>query len=199
MKLLYTPMSPFARKVIALAIERGISDQIALELRNPLLEAEALRHDNPLGKVPALVRDDGSVLVDSPVICEFLDQLGDAPPLIPRDGPQRWRVLSAQARADGVMDAAFLSVMEQRRPEPQRSSDWMLRWESAIRATTRREPVPVDDDMFDLGALALACALGYLDFRLPALDWRSDAPALADWYARATARDSLRRTAPPAT
>ena len=198
MRLMLSSTSPYARKVRAVAIEKGLQDAIELVEVNPLGEATAaLRAANPLGKVPALLLDDGRTIFDSPVICEYLDGLGGEPRLIPRDESRRIEVLIRQALGDGIMDAAFALVMERRRPEAQRSAEWMQRWTGSILRSIPALARPVTGAV-DLGDLAGAAALAYLDFRLPDLGWRSHAPAVVPWFDAMAARPSLRDTAPPA-
>lgn len=152
MKLFYSPTSPYARKCRALAIEKGIEGRLEIITASPMSNPPELQAANPLGKVPALVLADGSCIVDSPVICAYLDSLGDTPRLIPADPAARFDALTREALADGIMDAAFAIVMERKRPEPQRSAEWLLRWTSAIRRSvahfntrllTRQQPAPL--------------------------------------------------------
>lgn len=197
MKLYYSPTSPYVRKVRVVAIERGLADRIELVALSPFEDAERLSSANPLMKVPALAREDGPSLFDSPVICEYLDALGpEAGRLIPQSGEPRWRTLRMQALADGVLDAAFSLVMERRRPEAERSASWSDRWSDGIRRAVAAAAADGPPARLDLGAIALGCALGYLDFRLDELGWRSIAPALADWYSALDARTSFAATRP---
>lgn len=195
MKLYASDTSPYARKVRIAAIEKGLAARIETITQSPFdKDVTALQAANPLGKIPALVTDDGQTLYDSRVICEYLDALSPAHKLIP-DGPGRIDVLRRQALADGVMDAAFNLVMEQRRPEAQRSAEWLQRWrDNILRATAAMAA----REAFDLGQIATAAALGYLDFRLGALDWRAGAPAVAEWWQEVRDRRSVKETAPPA-
>ena len=197
MKLYCSPTSPYARKVRIVAAERGLAAAIeeitATPFENPVVAAA-----NPLSKIPALMLDDGSALYDSPVICEYLDSLGAGPRLIPDRGEARWATLRLQALADGVLDAAFSSVMETRRPEAQRSQEWLTRWRAGIaRAVTAAgvEPARTSAEL-NLGQITLACALGYLDFRHPDIDWRRAAPELAPWFETWAARPSFAATVP---
>ncbi|MBI1251497.1 MAG: glutathione S-transferase [Alphaproteobacteria bacterium] len=199
MKLFYSPTSPYARKVRIVILEKGLSAQVDLIAANPLGDdAAALQTANPLGKVPALVAADGAALYDSPVICEFLDAMAGAPPLIPASGDARWDCLRRQALADGVMDAAFSLVMESRRPEGLRAPDWIARWESGIARSVAAAREMIAADRFDLGDIALIAALDYLDFRLARLNWRAQAPHLARWADAVAERPSVKHTAPPA-
>jgi glutathione S-transferase len=199
MKLLYSPTSPYARKVRAVAIEKGVADWIELTLVNPLgHDTHELRRLHPLGKVPALVLPDGRVVVDSPVICDHLNALGPEPQLIPTEADARLDALTRQAIADGVADAAFNLVMEARRPTAQRSPDWTARWMAAIERSVVVLGERLAPGRFDLGDIATAVSLLYLDFRLPELGWRAANPVLATWVDQVAGRPSLADTAPPA-
>jgi len=198
MQLLYSPTSPYARKVRVVAIERGLTDRIEMVAANPLGEdTAALRAKNPLGKIPTLVLDDGTTLFDSPVICEYLDALAAGPRLLAESGAERWACLRAAALADGVMDAAFSLVMEGRRPDLQRSHEWRTRWRQAIVASTAQFG-PASGGAFDLGQVGMACAWGYLNFRLPEIAAEAVTPQVRDWWARVSERRSIAQTTPPA-
>ncbi len=198
MRLLSSATSPYARKARAVVLEHALADRVAfITIDATGQDAEMLRAHNPLGKIPTLVLDDGTALYDSPVICEYLDSIAGGARLLPPDGIARFRAMRVVALADGIMDAALNLVLERRRPEPQRSPDWSERWTGAIlRAVAALAPDL--DDTFDMGSLAAACALGYLDFRLDDLAWRAHAPALAPWFAAVAQRPCLAATAPPA-
>jgi len=147
--------------------------------------------------VPTLVLDDGRTLYDSPLIAEYLDALPrDCPALIPSVGTMRWEVLRQQALGDGILDAAVALVMEMRRADAQQSTHWKARWQSAIkRALLVMEPDSAGfDNRVTLGQISFASALGYLDFRLPAIDWRAIAPGAANWYADFSKRPSMKAT-----
>lgn len=197
MKLIYSLTSPYARKVRILLLEKGIDATVEHVIASPLAEPEKVIPANPLGKIPVLLTNAGA-LYDSPVICEYLDGL-EGQPLLPVSGADRWAVLRVQALADGIMDAAFSLVMEQLRPETERSGAWRERWRSAIlRATVdAHRDFPRLEDRFDLGQIAMAAALGYLAFRLPDIDWQTDAPSLAMWWDEASQRASVLATRPP--
>lgn len=200
MRLFYSPLSPYARKARVTVIEKGLSDLVSLEVTSPYGASDALIAANPLSKVPAWVLDSGVTLYDSPVICEYLDSLAPAPQRLPPAGSARGSVLTLQALADGVIDAAFNLTMEGRRPEALRSADWTARWRAAI----LRGCVALDAAHghwsldLDQGQIASACALGYLDLRHRNLAWRESAPALSEWYAVVAQRPSFMDTAPPA-
>ena len=195
MKLLYALASPYARKVLIVAHEKGLAGSVEIQTAAPMTDGAMVNPVNPLGKVSALIRDDGQALYDSPVICEYLDATGSGPALIPAAGEARWAVLRTQALADGILDAAFSLVMESRRPESERSASWMARWTAAILRGAAAAPTPADSD-WSLAEIALACAFGYLDFRLPEIDWRAEAPGLAAWYAKAAQKTVMVETAP---
>ena len=197
MKLIHSLTSPYARKVRILALEKGIDAMIEHVIASPLAEPEKVIPANPLGKIPVLLTDAGA-LYDSPVICEYLDGLAGEP-LLPVNGASRWAILRIQALADGIMDAAFSIVMEQLRPESERSSAWRQRWLSAILRATGDADRDFSRlaDRFDLGQIAMAAALGYLDFRLPDIDWQTDSPSLATWWEEASQRASVLATRPP--
>ncbi len=198
MKLFYSPTSPYARKVLVTALEKGLGDRIELVECNPHQVDAQLLAANPLSKVPTLVLEDGSALFDSPVICEWLDEQTEAPKLVPAQGPERWAVLRAQALADGVLDDAYLNVMEARRPEAQRSPEAMsARADAILRGVPLLESgLSVSGGSLSLGQVAAACALGYLDFRLPRLDWRAGHPVLRDWFEGFSQRPSMVRSRP---
>lgn len=201
MKLYTNPKSPYARKCIAVAIENEIDGRLELIETNTAEEPVGLLAANPLGKIPALVRDDGSVLVDSPVICEYLDLVNHHYTLHPKEGEHRWHALHYAALADGIMDAAVQIVMEGRRPEALRWPDGITRQRAKIsRALAWFEKEAGENrltlERFTIGELSLACALGYVDFRLPDLGWQAAHGALARWYTTVRARPSLAKTEP---
>lgn len=199
MQLLFSPTSPYVRKVRVFAIEKGLDARIELKDANPWPDPAAVSAFNPLGKVPALVLDDGSALYDSPVICEYLDSLVPDRPLIPASGPARWRTLRQQALADGILDAAVSIVLERRRSAAERSAAAQQRAADAIRrsvATLGAELEPATN-AFDLGQISLACALDYLEFRLADLRLLRDHRAVDDWRQATGQRRSLVATRPP--
>ena len=200
MKLYYSATSPYARKVRVLIMEQGLQDAVELVRADPMAENAATRIGNPLSKIPALELDDGTHLFDSPVICEYLDHQAGGEPLLPADGARRWSVLKAQALGDGILDAALSLVMESRRTEEQQSEFWQARWISAIHrgVDDMAEDIQADEASFDLGRISYACALGYLDFRLPDLNWRAPHPGLVEWFSEISRRESFVLTEPPA-
>lgn len=197
--LRHSPTSPFVRKVRMVAIECGLEDRITLQPTDVWVATTDIHRTNPLGKVPALTLEDGTVLYDSPVICEYLDSLAGAGLLPP--APARWAALRQQALADGICDAAILRRMELGRPELQRSADWLERQRRAVaRAVDALEAdaPSLPTGRPTVGSLAVIAALSYLDFRWAHEPWRDGHPRLAAWFEQAADRDSVRRTAPPA-
>lgn len=204
MKLYYSVTSPFARKVLMCAMELSQAGEIEMKVVHPLKDAEELGTVSPLGKVPALVTDDGRVIVDSPVICQYLDSAAVASghqSLNRRAGDNQADAVR-HALADGIMDAAYLLVMETMRPEEQQSEYWKDRWASAIERTLdhleTEWPGPEDPSVPTMGNIALGCALGYLDFRLDHLSWRDGRASLTDWLAVFSERKSFAATVPQA-
>ena len=203
MKLFHAQASPFVRKVMVLIHETGQLDRVELVHgeTTPLAANPELARANPVGKIPALVLDDGTTLANSPLICEYLDTTHDRARMVPASGPERWEVLRIQALADGLMDAAVLNRYEiMMRPAELRWPEWsdgqmakVDRVLDVFEAAIQRLGARVD-----LATISMACACGYLDFRYAGHDWRSARPALADWYAGFSDRPSMRATAPPA-
>jgi glutathione S-transferase len=176
------PMSPFARKV-RMAISRlGLWDRIEMVKADPLDANDALRRDNPLGKIPTLVTDDGKAVYDSRVILEYLDHIAGGGRLIPTTWPARVETLTLQAMADGVMDACILIVYEGRhRPEALHHPPWVdYQRGKVVRGLTAFAKQPADPARFDVGTIGAACMLGYLDLRKQ-VDWRPEFPTLVAW------------------
>ncbi len=205
MKLRYSPTSPYVRKVSVTAIELGLAARIERVPTDTQDRDSGLAEHNPLGKVPALILDDGAVLYDSPVICEYLDTLHDGPRMFPAAGPERWAALRQQALADGILDAAILRMIETlRRPEALRWQRWIAHQTAKMmRAADQFEaeaatPEGALEGPLTIGRVAAGCALGYLDFRFPELDWRGGRPKLAAWYEKFAQRPAMRQTTPKA-
>lgn len=195
MKLVSFPTSPFARKVRIAAMEVGVADRLEIVNANPLADDGVVAGHNPLGKVPALVLDDRT-LVDSPLICAYLDSLHDGPKLHP-DGD--WRALQLQALGDGMMDATVLRRLETQRPESLRSAHWIARYEAAVQRTLSEvaSHVRALPDTVTIGSISVGCALAYLDRRYAKVNWREREPDLARWFEVWNARPSAIATAPP--
>ncbi|BAU72107.1 glutathione S-transferase family protein [Metapseudomonas furukawaii] len=201
--LFHSPTSPYVRKVMVLLHETDQLASVTLHgvTLTPVNPSAEVNQHNPAGKIPALRLDDGSVLHDSRVILDYFDHQHGGEPLIPRDGATRWRRLTLASLADAVLDAAILVRYETfLRPEDKRWDDWVLGQCSKIDRALESFEAAADelDERFDVAAISAVCALGYLDFRMPGLNWRRDCPKLAAWYASASQRPSVRATAPTA-
>ncbi|CAM2963546.1 MULTISPECIES: glutathione S-transferase family protein [Pseudomonas] len=204
MTLFHNPASPFVRKVLVLLHETGQQDRVALEtvLVTPVSPVTALNEGNPVGKIPALRLADGNLLHDSRVILDYFDHQHVGTPLIPRDGSARWRRLTLASMADGIMDAAVLVRYETAlRPADKHWDSWLQEQRNKIRRTLaelEQDTIAELASHFDIAAISVACALGYLDLRHPDLRWRSSNPKLAAWYAEVSQRPSMLATQPPA-
>ena len=197
MKLYYSPTSPYVRKVMAAAITRGIDAQIERVPTNPHQSPPALLADNPLSKVPCLVTGDGLALFDSPVICEYLDSVGDALPMFPRPGSAaRWQALKLQALGDGILDAAVVRRMAQMQPREAARDAWMTRQKAAVDRALALLEAELPGRGVDIGTITIACALGYLDFRFAAEPWRPAQPRLAAWFAAFAEHPGIADTVP---
>ena len=199
MKLHWSPRSPFVRKVMIVVHERGLVDRIVCvrtvaAMTKP--HAELMR-DNPLSKIPTLVLDDGRVLYDSPVICEYLDGLGNAPKLFPGEPVARFEALRRQALGDGFLDLLVLLRDERMRGQPSEAhkASAAVR-KAAVLQSLEGEAEALADDPLSIGHIAIGCALSYLDFRYADEDWRKDHPCIARWHAGFAARPSVRATEP---
>jgi glutathione S-transferase len=191
--------------VLVTAIELGLDSQITLEVTNALRNADIVRKANPLGKIPCLIMADDELVVDSPVICQRLNRMAQV-----EDAGKRDLTMSAassiddveriHALADGIMDAAVALVMESLRPAEQQSPMWQERWRQAVMKSIAyietHEMQRLQDATLTFGHIALACALGYLEFRLPAMVWRTSNSQLANWYQAISIRPSLQQTMP---
>jgi len=194
-KIFYAAPSPFVRKCLVTAHELGLRERIELApaAAHPVNRDPTVVASNPLGKIPTLVTDEGVALYDSRVICEYLNELGGGR-LVPATGPARWRVLTDQALADGIMDAAILIRYESAvRPESLRWNDWiggqMEKVGSGLAEFERRAADLAG--RVDLGTIALGCALGYLDFRFAPLAWRGRHPHVGRWLEGFARRESM--------
>jgi glutathione S-transferase len=178
-----SPASPFGRKIKIAAQVLGLDRQIEIEPADTSNPTDTVREQNPLGKIPALVLEDGTVLFDSRVILEYLDHLAGGGRIFPTDAGARFPALRLQALADGIMDASILVIYEGRwRPADRHEPKWVDHQAGKVTralAALEADP-PVLDAPPDVGRIALACALGYQDFRF-AGTWRKDHPRLVAW------------------
>ena len=201
MQLIDSPASPFCRKVKVVLHETGLAGDVELVrvMTTPIAADGQTAANNPLGKIPCLIRADGPSLYDSRVICRFLDAKAEAG-LYPE--ARIWETLTLEATGDGIMDAAVLMVYEVRfREENHRNGPWVEgQWAKVARALDALEARWMSHlhGRLDAGQIAVACALGYLDFRHGERDWRRAHPALAAWYQGFAARPSMEATVPPA-
>jgi glutathione S-transferase len=196
-----SPSSPFVRKVRIAAGVLGFGRELRLETADTNNPDETFRRQNPLGKIPALVLEDGSVLFDSRVILEYLDHRAGGGVIIPRDPAARFAALRLQALADGILDASLLLVYEGRwRPAERHEPKWIDHQSGKVAralAALEADPPPAVKSPPDVGQITLACALGYRDFRFTGT-WRQDHPRLVAWLERfAAAVPAFAATAPP--
>ncbi len=200
MKLIGSLTSPYVRKARIVLAEKKIEFDLVLD--SPWAKDTAVAQHNPLGKVPVLVLDDESHLYDSRVIAEYLDTVSPNNRLIPASGRERITVKRWEALGDGLQDAAVAAVLESGRREGEKSPDWIKRQHGKIAAAL----TAMEDDLgdqpwchggsFSLADIAVGCALGYLEFRFPDLDWRGDHPHLAHLYEKLIQRPSFAETVP---
>jgi glutathione S-transferase len=198
LKLYSNAASPFARKCRVIAHELGLKLD---EIRTLPMQEPEFRKVNPLGKIPALVLDDGSVLIDSPVICEYLNHVGGGkffPGMsILRHSSGRWKALGLAALGDGIADAAVAlrGLMGHESPAAEAARARQLA--AVLAALDALERVKFAKDP-TIGEISVGCALGYVDFRLTDLDWKSSRPNLSSWYARFCEYPSMKATVPAA-
>jgi glutathione S-transferase len=195
-KLFHSPTSPYVRKVRACAITRGIDGQIELMPTNANASPPELLAANPLSKVPCLLTDDGVALFDSPVICEYLDTVGDSLPMIPAQSAARWRALKQQAMGDGILDASVPRRGELQKPQDEGRAAWIARQRAAVERTLDALEADPPHRIVDIGSIAVACALGYLDFRFANEPWRPSRPKLAAWFEAFAQNAGIAQTAP---
>ena len=203
MKLIGSPASPYARKVRVVMAEKKLDYQYAIE---DVWAAEStITESNPLGKVPCLVMEGGEAVFDSRVIVEYLDTLSPVGKLIPAQGRERAEVKTWEALADGLMDAALLARLEvifKGRMEAQRSQPWIDRQMDKINAVLKAMSTGLGDKpfcsgvLFSLSDVAVGCALGYLDYRFPQVNWRETYPNLVKLQDNLVQRPSFIETAP---
>ncbi|WP_224817149.1 glutathione S-transferase [Hasllibacter sp. MH4015] len=198
MELLGSPASPFVRKARIALAEARITDIPFVEVAaSPMGGDDTINAANPLGKIPALRRDDGPTIYDSNVVCRFLDDRADAG-LYPK--ARLWEVLTLEATGDGIMEAAVGMIYEKRfRPEDKHWQPWFDgQWAKINRAldVLGRQWMSHLYGPVDMGQVSVACALGYLDFRFPDDDWRTGRDGLSAWYKTFAERPSMVETAP---
>lgn len=198
MKLLSSGASPFARKVRVLLLETEQEDvEVTGVQSNPMGGDPTLNAANPVGKIPALVRNDGPTIYDSRVITRFLNARADAK-LYPE--ARLWETLTLEATGDAIMEAAVGIVYEKRlRPEALHWPDWFeAQWAKVDRALDALDTRWIShlQGPVDMGHVSIGCALGYLDLRHPDRNWRAGRDALSAWEATFAQRPAMQATAP---
>jgi len=199
MKLHWSPRSPFVRKVMIFAHETGLAGRLE-RVRTVVAMTRpnaALMRDNPLGKLPTLVLDDGRALFDSAVICEYLDGLHAGARLFPQAGQPRWEALRWQALGDGLLDNLVLwrNAREWQAPQQDLLDAFALKTRAAL-ALLEKEAAALEAAAFGIGHIAILCVLGYLDYRFAGFGWRAAQPRIAAWFTAQSQRPSVRMTAP---
>ena len=204
MKLIGSLTSPYVRKVRVVMAEKKLDFQFVLE---DVWGNDDILKSNPLGKVPCLVMEGGEAVFDSRVIVEYLESLSPVGKLIPPSGRERTEVRTWEALADGLLDASILARLEATwggRTAAQRSQAWIDRQMSRVQATLATMSQGLGDKPFcagnhyTLADVAVGCALGYLDFRFPQINWRADYPNLHKLFDKLAVRQSFIDSAPPA-
>jgi glutathione S-transferase len=201
MRLIGSPTSPYTRKVRIVLAEKRIECEFVVD--NPFEAGAQVTALNPLGKVPVLVTDDGVPIFDSRVIVEHLDGMSPVGRLIPEPSRQRVLVRRWEALADGILDAAVLTVLERRRTKGKQSAAWIDRQLEKVRRGLAYADEALGErpwcwnEGFSLADIALGCALGYVDLRFPELDWREDRANLARHAEKLNRRPSFEASAPP--
>lgn len=199
MRLYWSSRSPFVRKTMIAAHETGVASQIEtirVEVAVSKLNADVMAH-NPLNKIPTLVLENGDVLFDSRVICEYFDSLNPGPKLFPSNPAERWIALRREAIGSGIMENGVARIGENARPKELQSQPHLSAYKAKIQAALdylETEAAALARDRFDIGHLAIGCALGYLDFRYADEDWRIGRSGLAAWHETFATRASVNQT-----
>lgn len=201
MTLHWSPRSPFVRKVMIVAHEAGVADRLTCVRTvvggtKPHLD---LMRENPLGKLPTLVLEDGTVLYDSSVVAEYFDGLHDGPKLFPAGGRERLAALRRDALGSGMLDVLLQWLAERLRPAERVSQPHMGLWRLKIRTCVEaleREADDIAAAPFGIGHISIGVALAYLDFRFAAENWREGRPRLARWHEEFNRRPSVQANLP---
>ena len=198
LQLHWSPRSPYVRKVMICAHELNMLPKLELirSVAAMLKPNPDIMVANPLSKIPTLVRPDGSVLFDSVVICEYLNDLAGGT-LFPLEGEARWQSLRWHAFGDGLLDALILWRNEREREQPLQAliDAFELKSRASLRQLDSEAPA-LEAAPFSIGSITVACALGYMDYRFDQFGWRDQAPDLAKWHAKICERPSLKATEP---
>ena len=201
MKLIGSLTSPYVRKVRIVLAEKKLDYKFDLD--NVWAPDTHILESNPLGKVPVLLTDGGRAIYDSPIIAEYLDTIVSTPLFLPEDRRRAIEVKQLEALADGVIDACVTIFLERKRPPERQDMEWIDRQQGKIEHGLQALESSLKDsryllgDQLTLGDIATACALGYLDFRFPDIDWRSEHPRLLAYAEQLFARPSFVKTRPP--
>ena len=197
MKLYLNKASPYARLVQVVAHEKGLAGELELVWTDPWASEKQLLAVTPFSKVPVLIAEDGRPLVESACICDYLDEHGAEPQLMPSSGAARLAVLRKLGMGGGLIDVAFGAVIQRRYGGADEKSFLIERWHASV---TRAIDALADDPTLsvkpDLGDLAIAVALSYVEFRMADLQWRRKAPRVSEWYGRMCGLSSMVATAP---
>ncbi|SMG51928.1 glutathione S-transferase [Paraburkholderia susongensis] len=202
MQLLYAPTSPYVRKVMVSAHLLNLVEHISLldSAANPINRDARIAAHNPMAKVPTMILADGQSLYDSRVICEYLDSLAPGYGLFPAAGKLRWQALLRQSMGDGLLDAALLARYEfTARPEEKQWGGWraaQLVKVAACLEDIETQAKTLATTHLTIGEVTIGCALGYLDFRFPELNWRDTHPKAAQWHAQMATLPAMRATVP---
>jgi len=197
MKLYITVPSPFARKCRIVAREKGLIGRIEEIVVDPYANAPELLASNPVVQVPTLIAEDGLPLSDSPVICEYLDGLGEGPRLLPVEGTDRLRVRRLETLGNQALEMGVKLVLEKRRPESEQSPSWIARWtENMARALDALEAVRPDAARLDLGVITAGVAVTWIGFRHPGFDLATGRPGLIALQTALESRASFADTRP---
>jgi glutathione S-transferase len=200
MKLYLNKTSPYARLVMVVVHEKQLSDRVELLWTDPWSSPPDLLAVNPLAKVPTLVTDGGQPITDSACICTYLDDIGKGSPLLPVDLLERVPTLMKHGLGRGLIDAAFGVTIERRYADPNSKPVLAERWLAAVQrviAALEKAPDLIRGQEYpDIGDLAIAVGLAYVEFRLAEVQWCGSAPNLAKWFHRISDRPSLSLTAP---
>ncbi len=201
MKLMHGKVSPFVRKAMIFAIEKGLQDRVEVvpaAVGQGKINEDLLRL-NPTGKIPTLITDDGQSVYDSLVICDYLDSVAAEPRALPQDAKERTAALTLNAAADGLIVAGVLAMLERgkaaERQWPEFEAAQWAKVEHCLVAIDRG--VQARGQTFDIGTVGALCALGWLDARAPSVEWRSRFPKAAAWFDAQHARESVAGTRPP--
>lgn len=200
MKLIGSYTSPFVRKISVMLLEKGITFEFINE--QPYNAVNGVAQYNPLGKVPALITDEGEVWFDSPIIAQYIELLAIAPALLPAEPVAALKIRQLEALADGIMDAALVSVRELARPVEQQSESELLRQREKVSQgldTLERylQEGTLSVETLNLATIAIACAIGYLNFRRVSPGWCVNRPLLVKLVENLFQRESFARTEPP--